>query len=381
MCLNQSVKERVFVFFLLSFRLRLLLLLLSPLVSFILFISYWVYFGEGPWGERRRGTSLERTKMKRFSWQPPQRKKAFSKRIFSTSSYWLSLSSLLFLVERNDLHSTRPNLPSPPLPQCLLTPLSLLPLALFRLKKRRMSWRGPKVLLFSPQNSSRVALLTFSPKGPFGVVEVIDDKEILFLKVFLLFLLFFVLFLFLFFLFCFSNCLTNSQLYNRISQGSVWLEGCGTSCRPIFSRPIGCSLWEFWHVRGLGTGAVLKFLFQQNKNLLIDVVEIDKHVVNFAKKYFDFRTTGKVYVQDGRKYLFNTKSIVSLLALFVLFALPSQWILVQTSHRNIRSGHHRRVHWDKRWKPFHSRGDSTNKSDPLSWGSFLFETSRISCQR
>jgi len=54
-------------------------------------------------------------------------------------------------------------------------------------------------------------------------------------------------------------------------------------------------------VVGLGAGLVPKWYSE--RGILTDVVEIDPHVVEVARNYFGFRTSGKVFIDDARYHL------------------------------------------------------------------------------
>lgn len=60
---------------------------------------------------------------------------------------------------------------------------------------------------------------------------------------------------------------------------------------------------------GLGGGSMINFLRKYDPNVAVDVVEIDKSIIDVADKYFDVRTEGNVRVvqADGFKYLAETK--------------------------------------------------------------------------
>jgi len=60
---------------------------------------------------------------------------------------------------------------------------------------------------------------------------------------------------------------------------------------------------------GLGGGSIPSFLRKHYPKLTIDVVDIDKDVVDVAKKYFGFREDEamKVFVEDGRKFIEKNK--------------------------------------------------------------------------
>jgi spermidine synthase len=55
---------------------------------------------------------------------------------------------------------------------------------------------------------------------------------------------------------------------------------------------------------GLGIGSLPRALKPYGLN--VDVVEIDPEVVRFARQYFDFSTTGRVFVEDARTFLRRT---------------------------------------------------------------------------
>ncbi len=56
---------------------------------------------------------------------------------------------------------------------------------------------------------------------------------------------------------------------------------------------------------GLGGGSIPMFLRQHYPQMEIDVVDIDPHVVDVAKRYFGFREDARMhaYVDDGRAYI------------------------------------------------------------------------------
>lgn len=56
---------------------------------------------------------------------------------------------------------------------------------------------------------------------------------------------------------------------------------------------------------GLGTGSVARSF--ERRGIKVDTVEIDPVVVRFAKRYFEFATTGSIFVEDARAYLHRTE--------------------------------------------------------------------------
>lgn len=60
---------------------------------------------------------------------------------------------------------------------------------------------------------------------------------------------------------------------------------------------------------GLGGGSMVHFLRKYDPKVIVDVVEIDKSIIEVADKYFDVRTAGNVNIiqADGFKYLADTK--------------------------------------------------------------------------
>lgn len=60
---------------------------------------------------------------------------------------------------------------------------------------------------------------------------------------------------------------------------------------------------------GLGGGSMVHFLRKHDPTVLVDVVEIDKSIIDVADKFFDVRSEGNVKVvqADGFKYLADTK--------------------------------------------------------------------------
>lgn len=68
-------------------------------------------------------------------------------------------------------------------------------------------------------------------------------------------------------------------------------------------------------VIGLGAGLVPAWYEQQG--ISCDIVDIDPEVVRLAKKHFDFKTSGKIYAQDGRYFLTSTSKSYDYLVLDV----------------------------------------------------------------
>src|SRR5688572_23989033 len=58
--------------------------------------------------------------------------------------------------------------------------------------------------------------------------------------------------------------------------------------------------------RGLGIGISAKSL--QDHDVLLDIVELDPAVYNFAVNYFGLEPKHNIYIQDGRKFLNNAPS-------------------------------------------------------------------------
>ncbi|VAX26012.1 hypothetical protein MNBD_NITROSPINAE04-1560, partial [hydrothermal vent metagenome] len=58
-------------------------------------------------------------------------------------------------------------------------------------------------------------------------------------------------------------------------------------------------------VAGLGIGIIPKWL--EGKGFDVDVVEINPHIYEVAKTYFDFNIKGKVIVADARQHMLQTK--------------------------------------------------------------------------
>ena len=97
-----------------------------------------------------------------------------------------------------------------------------------------------------------------------------------------------------------SACLGSKASFISIILSWFFSDTCVCNC---------CLLWnsepERILILGLGAGILPRIFHQLSANTRIDVVEIDKTVLEIAEKYFRFSQTRavRVYIEDGRNFL------------------------------------------------------------------------------
>jgi spermidine synthase len=101
----------------------------------------------------------------------------------------------------------------------------------------------------------------------------------------------------------------------RDIQGVIHLENPYIMLHDYMRLHLLCLLWHPEPGRiliiGLGAGILPHIFHYLSPNTIIDVVEIDPVVINFAKKYFDFNmknSTIRLYAEDGRRFVERQRS-------------------------------------------------------------------------